>query len=965
MEISSDTPPRYHSVRGYRTYLAIAALFVVLSAFFLIRGQLNSHTTTELAHLKALIHSKADEADTALEAVLDRIRELHALTLDAWRNPDAFPPSPLYSKLIYKPEINHFSLEYSEIGEEVKTLGLLHGMENLAALSEENREELNASLYLLPFLRSAVKTTPQLSYIYLQSARFRYAPIFPAITASEVSSLYGSPEGFADAAYTASFWTGAIPENNPDGKPFWSDYYIDIGASGLLFVSYVMPVWVDQEFRGIAAADIRLDFLSRYVKQESYPDAQMFIVNDKGDVLNHSSQKVTHKKETLDTIEETVPHSLRTFIPQLGKRDYQAFQTDDYIMLSHSIGSTDWQQVLILSRESFYEHAWSSLSAQIVLMLGGVLLLLAAFWMLERRFIAPAQQLVSHIDDKANNLPTMTLNRVPDHWKPWFSMVGQAFDDSRSQAQRLQQLNEELNDLNTHLEERVLERTAQLERLNSDLSIAKEGAEAANSAKSAFLANMSHELRTPMNAILGFTRLIARNDTLPEEERNRLRIISSSGEHLLSIINDVLDMSKVEAGRMVLEQEAGEPAQLIRAISDMVIIRAQEKELLFDLTVTSNVPPIIKTDLRKLRQCLINLLANAVKFTDKGLIQLHVDALSTPHDQDAGSTMIFRIQDTGCGIAPNDLETIFEPFVQSGRSPSSLQGTGLGLAITRQFARLLGGDVTATSVQGKGSTFLLEIPVEQATEEEVSTIIADRRPVLGVAEGEASDWKMLIVDDWTDNRLLLRSLLEFVGFQVKEAENGARAVTLFEEWQPHLIWMDLRMPIMDGREATRSIRAMERGEDVSIIALTASAFSHDHEEILTSGCDAVIQKPFPEHEIFDAITHHLGIEFRYKESTQADQTPPLSRRSLPLSPEEIDEAVQQLNTALPEPLIKDLHSAALLLDRESLAPIIETIREDTPLLADHLNHLMHRYQFDRILQLLDARRASQKENNGG
>jgi two-component system, sensor histidine kinase ChiS len=508
------------------------------------------------------------------------------------------------------------------------------------------------------------------------------------------------------------------------------------------------------------------------------------------------------------------------------------------------------------------------------------------------------------------------------------------------------------------LEVLVDERTQQLNETMLELRRSRDAAEAANRAKSVFLANISHELRTPLNAILGFSQLMLSSSAfqrkgmqMSTEQRENLEIINRSGEHLLGLINDVLEMSKIEAGRITLNEHGFDLQRLLEGLEDMFRLRAEDKGLSLDFEASPDVPHYILSDEGKLRQILMNLLGNAVKFTEAGGVVVRIDVRHPQEKrEDRALILHIEIEDSGPGIAPEEMESIFEPFVQSESGRQSQEGTGLGLSISRQYAQLIGGELSVSSQVGEGSKFTLEVPIQVVEAGSVQTADLKRR-VVGL-ESDQPSYRILVVDDKEVNRQLITRLFAPLGFEVREAVNGQEALDIWEEWDPHLIWMDMRMPVMDGYEATRRIKATVRGQATVIIALTASALEEDRQIILSEGCDDYIRKPFREREIFTALEKHLGARFKYAEiEDEGAETPPIQGK---FTPETVDQAELAWRLRdLPADWVVELQRAVRLGSLDSILSVIEIIQAEDLRLADALSGWAENFEHDKILTLIE------------
>jgi PAS domain S-box-containing protein len=496
----------------------------------------------------------------------------------------------------------------------------------------------------------------------------------------------------------------------------------------------------------------------------------------------------------------------------------------------------------------------------------------------------------------------------------------------------------ELKRYRQHLEDLVEERTRKLFESNEQLEIAKEQAESANRAKSTFLANMSHELRTPLNAILGFARLTKEGPNVTTEQRKNLDIITLSGGHLLNLINNVLDISKIESGRMTLVVAPIDLYQLIQEMKSLLYVNAEEQGLSFIVEQSPELPRRIDVDGGKLRQILINLTGNAIKFTKQGGVVLR--AMVTKREYAEKVWLRFEVEDTGPGISDEDRKKLFQPFVQLRKEGAIQTGTGLGLALCKQYVDIMGGRIDCLSEKSKGTIFFFEIPAKELPYKETS-IATDKGHIIGLEEGQPR-FRLLIVEDQPENRLLLRKILEPLDLDIREAVNGKEALEIFKLWHPDLIWMDIRMPDMDGFEATHRIKSTENGFHTKIIVITAHALEEEKMRIMQAGCDDFIRKPYRSAEIFDALSRHLGVRFIYE-------------KKLPKPPEELELELQPEQLAvLPSELLDKLHQAAIELDIDRTQELIEQIIEHNALIGNGLKKLTDKLDYEYLQKILDT-----------
>lgn len=775
-------------------------------------------------------------------------------------------------------------------------------------------------------------------------------------------------------------------------KPVWSPIYVS--ADGGLALSAAEPVYDNQgKFLGVLATAFLCgeqvnEFLRSFQVGQT---GQVFILERNGDLVSTSTTDPsfiqtgdrTERIKATASQNQLTRQSAQALLDRFGDfaqidRSYQldfdmdgARQFLQVTPLSDGRG-LNWLIVVAVPESDFMAQINANTRTTILLCLAALGLAIALGILTSRWISRPIRRL----RESSNAIANGEFNqRVDVQGIDELAGLSQSFNQM---AEQLQASFTALERTNEELEIRVDDRTAELQK-------AKEAADTANQAKSEFLANMSHELRTPLNAILGFTQIMSRDSSLNQRQQENLNIISHSGEHLLEMINDVLEMSKIEARRITLNQNRFDLLGLLHTLREMFRLRAEAKGLHLILDCDPHLPQSVQTDEGKLRQILINLLSNAIKFTESGSVILRVgveewkregveEKSTSPstHPPICPSThppvsLRFEVEDTGPGIASHELNTIFEPFTQSETGRRSQQGTGLGLPISRQFVQLMGGELTVTSTLNQGTRFQFNILAQPADATEIQTQHPPQR-VIGLAPNQPT-YRILVVDDRWENRQVLVKLLTPLGFEVREAENGQTALEQWEEWNPHLIWLDMRMPVLDGYAVARQIRVRtesgETGEQQSskkanenthppihpsihppkIIALTASTFEEDRIAVLESGCDDFVRKPFRESIIFEKMAEHLGVRYLYEQP--ASSSSPGSTEAAAAS------SLQTALATMPIDWVMTLRQMALQLDGRQIFSLMEQIPATQTFLVNSLTDLVNNFRFDKITDYAD------------
>lgn len=766
----------------------------------------------------------------------------------------------------------------------------------------------------------------------------------------------------------------------------WTEIYTYFDFSKLAITEGV-PLYDRQgKLLGVTAVDLSLSQISEFLRTlEVGSTGQTYIVERNGMLVASSSAseqpftKEKAKPQRLSAVNSKEPliHSTAKYLQQkygnLNQIKQNIQLNFDIKGKPHWVQITpfsdrfglDWLIVVVVPESDFMAQIHTNTRTTILLCFAALFVSTLLGWLTSRwisqpiRRLSQASQKIAsgELDQQVKLRGTQELTILAQSFNQMAQQLRLAFADlEKTNAEletRVEQRTAELKESQAqlqqqaqHLEERVRQRTAELLE-------AKEAAEAADEAKSTFLATMSHELRTPLNAILGFAQLMKYDSSISPSHQENINTIARSGEHLLALINDILDMSKIESGRMLLMENAFDLYHLLDSVEQMFQLQANQKGLTLKFERSSEVPQYVNTDERKLRQILINLIGNAIKFTQRGGVTVRVlmanGSLLIGKEQENPDYQLpitnyqlqLEIEDTGCGIPLEEIEDLFEPFVQSKTNRGFQEGTGLGLPISRAFVRLMGGDLTLVrTAVGEGTTFAFDIQVTLAAAAAVE-VTAPLRRAIGLEAGQPT-YRLLVVEDGWENRQLLVKLLQPLGFEVKEAVNGLEALEVLESWKPHLIWMDLRMPVMDGYETTQQIRAKLEGEAMAIIALTAHVFKEERAMILSAGFDDCVSKPFREAELFAAMSQHLGVRYIYEETAITETV----QEQKALSVEEI--------ASLPAEWLKALEEAILMGDLNLMEDAIAQIRTQNQAMGDAIAHCLNNFEYDNILHLIEA-----------
>jgi signal transduction histidine kinase/DNA-binding NarL/FixJ family response regulator len=730
------------------------------------------------------------------------------------------------------------------------------------------------------------------------------------------------------------------------GHPTWTSIYPSNAAQDLS-ITAVCPVYdISGNLQGVLGTAFQFRHVNRFLRNLSISQhGIVFLMENSGNLISSSTDEIGFliKEKKIKRIKAS--ESKNQIIQLTGKyledqfgipikpiEEKQvlnvSFYGEEYLLQISSMGfheNVKFLIVIVVPEKDFMSHIDKNYQ-QTILMCFCALILSVIIGVLTSRWIIKP---ILHLNTSAKEIAEGRWDRT---------IQVKRSDELGELSITFNHMAKQLKAFFETLEKRVEERTLELTDKNKQLQQAKQKAEIANKAKSEFLAHMNHELRTPLNTILGLVQMITLSQKISKEMQGDFAIIQRNSNHLLHIINQILDFSKIESGNVTMNNCSFDLYILLHELKNMFNIKSRQKGISLSVNRKSNVPQYIHGDDVKLRQVLINLLDNAFKFTKKGGIQ--IDVTRTGKSIDSCIELHFSITDTGEGIAAEEMDKLFETFTQTETGKKACKGTGLGLPISKKLIQLMGGDIVAKSHIGQGTTFQFFIQTKIAAKKDMDRIHNMHSSIdMDAIKPEDKEFRILIVDDKSDNRTMLTKILKSLGFKIREAINGQEAFDMWDSWKPHLIWMDIQMPLMNGYEAVEKIRKAEpENEHVVIIAITAITLEKNREEAFKKGFDDYLVKPCELSQICNLMNKHLGIQCVYDMKTNSEQL--------------TDNEITQILKTLPEKQFLDLKNAIEMLDYEKTKIIVQHITKQNKQLGSVLIELIEQFQFERLHQLI-------------